>query len=72
MELITVEYFEQHFEEILEDVETNKTHYRINNGRGDVVLIPYTNFEVLIDAYKTWVNDSSLDEYEDRESDSLL
>lgn len=56
MKIITVAELERRFDEVMEDVELNKEHYRIQNDDGDVMLIPYDSFDVLHDVYLDWVD----------------
>lgn len=55
MKVVTLQQLEENFDEILDDVEVNKEHYRIQSELGDVMLIPIESYEVLKDTYKEWV-----------------
>ena len=57
MKVITVEELEKNFEEILDDVDTNKVHYRINTDFGSVMLVPVDSFKVLSEVYEEWVHE---------------
>lgn len=57
MKVVTIQQLEENFDSILEDVETNKEHYRIQCEKGDVMLIPIESYEVLKDTYKEWVEE---------------
>lgn len=57
MKVVTLQQLEENFDAILEDVEANKEHYRIQCEKGDVMLIPIESYEVLKDTYKEWVEE---------------
>ena len=57
MKVITVEEFEKNFEEILEDVDTNKVHYRVNTDQGALMVVPVDNFRILSEAYEEWIHE---------------
>ena len=57
MKVVTFQQMEEDFDAILEDVETNKEHYRIQCENGDVMLIPYESFDVYKETYKEWVEE---------------
>lgn len=57
MKVVTLEQLEQNFDEILEDVVTNKVHYRIEHSGGAAMLIPFESYDVLHDVYKDWVEE---------------
>ena len=56
MKTITVHDFEQNFDVIMEDVIENHRHYKIidRDGRA-VMLMPYTEYECLVDTYNDWL-----------------
>ena len=55
MKVITLQYLEDNFDEVMDDVDLNKQHYRIQHKDGDVMLIPIESYDVLSDVYKDWV-----------------
>jgi PHD/YefM family antitoxin component YafN of YafNO toxin-antitoxin module len=57
MKVVTLQQLEQNFDAILEDVEINKEHYRIQCEKGDVMLIPIESYNVLKETYKEWVEE---------------
>ena len=57
MKVVTFQQMEEDFDAILEDVETNKEHYRIQCEKGDVMLIPIESYDVLKETYKEWVEE---------------
>jgi hypothetical protein len=57
MKVITAQEFEEKFDEIIEDVETNKHHYKIQYEGKELMLIPIESFDVLHDVYKDWVEE---------------
>jgi hypothetical protein len=57
MKVVTVQQLEENFDEILDDVTDNKVHYRIQNEKGDLKLIPIESYEVLTDVYTDWVEE---------------
>jgi hypothetical protein len=57
MKVVTLQQLEDNFDTILDDVETNKEHYRIQGEAGDVMLVPIESYEVLKDTYKEWVEE---------------
>lgn len=61
MKVVTLSELEENFDSILEDVELNKEFYRIQTEEGDVMMVPYTEYEVLKDTYQDWVEDKSND-----------
>jgi PHD/YefM family antitoxin component YafN of YafNO toxin-antitoxin module len=59
MKVVTFEELETNFDSIMEDVELNKEFYMIQAESGNVMLIPYDQYEVLKDTYQDWVEDTS-------------
>jgi PHD/YefM family antitoxin component YafN of YafNO toxin-antitoxin module len=57
MKVVTLQQMEENFDSILEDVETNKEHYRIQCKNGDVMLVPIESYEILKATYKEWVEE---------------
>ena len=57
MKVVTLQQLEENFDEILNDVEINKEHYRIQYMNGDVMLIPVESYNVLKDVYTDWVEE---------------
>lgn len=55
MKVITLAQFEQDIETIIDDVADNNQYYRIQGEEGDLILVPYNEFEVLKETYKDWV-----------------
>jgi PHD/YefM family antitoxin component YafN of YafNO toxin-antitoxin module len=67
MKVVTIAELEANFDSILEDVELNKEFYKIQSEEGDVMLVPYEEYEVLSSTYQDWVEEPSKDV--DREFD---
>jgi hypothetical protein len=61
MKVVTLQQLEENFDSILEDVEANKEHYRIQCKNGDVMVIPIESYEILKDTYKEWVEEPQND-----------
>jgi len=57
MKVVTIHQLEENFDAILDDVGTNKEHYRIQCKEGDVMLIPIESYDVLKETYKEWVEE---------------
>lgn len=57
MKVVTLQQLEEDFDAILDDVTTNKEHYRIQSETGDVMLIPIESYEVLKEVYTDWVEE---------------
>ncbi len=57
MKVITAKEFETRFEEIIEDIEENHTHYKvILEDNKAIMAIPYQEYSCLIDSYESWLN----------------
>jgi len=54
MKVITLSELETNFDAIMEDVETNRQFYKIQREEGDVMLVPYVEYEVLTETYQEW------------------
>jgi len=54
---ISFKDFETHFDDFIDDVVENGRHYciQLENGKA-VMLLPYTEYECLVDTYKEWIN----------------
>lgn len=63
MKVITIEQFEADFEAIIDDIEHNKEYYRIQTEKGDLMMVPFNEYEVLKDTYQDWVQDPQIDPY---------
>lgn len=63
MKVVTLPQLEENFDEIMADVENNKEYYRIQHEGGDVMLIPFTEYEVLKDTYQEWVEHPQIDPF---------
>lgn len=61
MKVITLKQLEEDFDVILEDVGENKQYYRIQTERGDFMLVPHEEYEVLAETYQEWVEDPQID-----------
>lgn len=56
MKLVTYKEVEERFYEIFDDVVENHTHYKILlEGNKAVMLVPYEEYNVLMDTYTQWV-----------------
>lgn len=56
MKTISFKDFETHFDDFFNDVVENGRHYKIVLEDGNsVMLIPYKEYECLIDAYEEWL-----------------
>lgn len=60
MKVITLAQFEQDIETIIDDVADNNQYYRIQAEEGDLILVPYNEFEVLKETYKDWVEEPQI------------
>jgi PHD/YefM family antitoxin component YafN of YafNO toxin-antitoxin module len=58
MKVITLSELETNFDAIMEDVETNRQFYKIQREEGDVMLVPYVEYEVLTETYQEWAENS--------------
>ena len=63
MKVVTLLELEQNFDAIMEDVVENKEYYRIQYEKGDVMLIPFAEYEVLKDTYQEWVEHPQIDPF---------
>ena len=54
MKVITLSELETNFDAIMEDVKTNRQFYKIQREEGDVMLVPYVEYEVLTETYQEW------------------
>ena len=61
MKVITLQQLEAEFDGILEDIESNKEHYRVQCEGKDVMLVPVETYEVLKDVYTDWVEEPQND-----------
>ncbi len=63
MKVVTLQQLEADFDAILDDVADNKEFYRIQTEEGDLMLVPYTEYEVLKDTYQEWVDEPKIDPF---------
>jgi PHD/YefM family antitoxin component YafN of YafNO toxin-antitoxin module len=63
MKVVTLPQLEADFDAIIDDVDKNKEYYRIQTEKGDFMLIPYNEYEVLKDTYQDWVEEPQIDPY---------
>ena len=63
MKIITVAQLEADFDAIMDDVDQNKEYYKIQTERGDFMLIPFNEYEVLKDTYQEWVEHPQIDPF---------
>lgn len=47
----------------MQDVADNKQYYRLQTEKGDFMLIPANEFEVLADTYEEWVEQPDIDPF---------
>ena len=66
MKIVTLQELEEHFDEIMDDVEQNKQHYQIDHTGGAVMLIPFESYDVLKDVYQEWVEQPQKESPEDQ------
>jgi hypothetical protein len=60
MKVITSKDFETRFEEIIEDIAENHTHYKVVLEDGKAVMaIPYQEYSWLIDGYESWLKEKN-------------
>jgi PHD/YefM family antitoxin component YafN of YafNO toxin-antitoxin module len=64
MKIVTVRQLEADFESIIDDVADNKQIYRIQTENGNLMLVPYEDYEVLKDTYQEWVEEPQNDPVE--------
>jgi hypothetical protein len=57
MKVVSIQQLEEDFDAILEDVATNKEHYRIEHESGAVMMVPIESYDVLKDVYTDWVEE---------------
>lgn len=57
MKIVTINQLEADFEAIMDDVVENKQIYRIQHEKGDCMLIPFSDYEVLRETYQEWVEE---------------
>ena len=55
MKVVTVQEFEERFDEIVDDVYINKTHYCIQTESEPLMLIPVEDYQVFQDVYEDWL-----------------
>lgn len=63
MKVITLKELEDDFDNILDDVADNKQYYRIQSDQGDVIMVPYGDYEILKDTYQEWVEEPQIDAF---------
>jgi len=56
MKTVTYKELEGRFDEIIDDVAENHTHYKVVLEEGKaVMLVPYQEYNVLMDTYNHWI-----------------
>lgn len=63
MKVVTLQQLEADFDAILDDVANNKEYYRIQTERGDFMLVPNEEYQVLKDTYQEWVEEPQIDPF---------
>lgn len=59
MKTVTLKEFEHNFDVFMDDIIENGRHYKITYGDGKaVMMIPYAEYELLLDTYKDWVEET--------------
>lgn len=59
MKEVTLKEFENNFDIFMDDIIENGRHYKITYGDNKaVMMIPYTEYELLFDTYKEWVEET--------------
>lgn len=57
MKVITLQQLEDEFDKILEDIDINKEHYKIQWEGKDIMLVPIETYDVLKGIYTDWVEE---------------
>jgi PHD/YefM family antitoxin component YafN of YafNO toxin-antitoxin module len=57
MKTITVQFLENNFEAVIDDVADNKVHYTVTTDNGNFVIVPCDSYELLHDVYEAWVEE---------------
>lgn len=59
MKTVTLKEFENNFDVFMDDITKNGRHYKIIYGNDKAVMVvPYTEYELLLDTYKDWVEET--------------
>jgi hypothetical protein len=59
MKTVTLEEFEHNFDVFMDDVIENGCHYKITYGNNKAVMVvPYAEYELLLNTYKDWVEET--------------
>lgn len=59
MKTVTLKEFELNFDAFMDDITENGCHYKITYGDDKAVMvIPYGEYELLLDTYKDWVEET--------------
>lgn len=59
MKTVTLKEFENNFDVFMDDIIENGCHYKITYGDNKaVMMIPYAEYELLLDTYKDWVEET--------------
>jgi hypothetical protein len=60
MKVITLQELESNFDAIMDDIGDNKAFYRLQTEKGDFMLIPHQEYEVLAETYQDWVEEPAI------------
>lgn len=59
MKTVTLKEFENNFDAFMDDIIENGRHYKITYGDNKAVMVvPYTEYRLLLDTYKDWVEET--------------
>jgi len=59
MKEVTLKEFENNFDIFMDDIIKNGRHYKITYGKDKaVMMIPYSEYELLLDTYQEWVEET--------------
>lgn len=59
MKTVTLKEFELNFDAFMDDIIENGRHYKITYGDGKaVMMIPYKEYELLLNTYQDWVEET--------------
>jgi hypothetical protein len=59
MKTVTLKEFELNFDVFMDDIIENGRYYKITYGDGKaVMMIPYAEYDLLLDTYKDWVEET--------------
>jgi len=63
MKSINLKEFEECFDLIFDDVADNRSTYLITTEKGNVVMMPYDEYDALKNIYSEWLNETGNQDY---------